>query len=153
MAKGLSWFWTRLYDGVELHHVEQLQKVIDGNEVIYVPCHRSHIDYLLLSYVIYYKGYAIPHIAAGVNLKSVSASGLLAKAAARRGSPLAGVKEEIGSKLTATAAGRFLPCAGPPAANAGDSMRPTAAMAAAALAVFDPRMLTTSDSLLSVESI
>src|SRR5687768_9698242 len=43
MAKGLSWFWTRLYDGVELHHIEQLQKVIDGNEVIYVPCHRSHI--------------------------------------------------------------------------------------------------------------
>src|SRR5688572_22592022 len=68
MAKGLSWFWTRLYDGVELHHVEQLQRIIDGNEVIYVPCHRSHIDYLLLSYVIYYKGYAIPHIAAGVNL-------------------------------------------------------------------------------------
>ncbi|HEY0943160.1 MAG TPA: glycerol-3-phosphate 1-O-acyltransferase PlsB [Steroidobacter sp.] len=68
MAKALSWFWTRLYDGVELHHVEQLQKVIDGNEVVYVPCHRSHIDYLLLSYVIYYKGYAIPHIAAGINL-------------------------------------------------------------------------------------
>ena len=68
MAKGLSWFWTRLYDGVELHHVEQLQRIIDDNEVIYVPCHRSHIDYLLLSYVIYYKHYAIPHIAAGVNL-------------------------------------------------------------------------------------
>src|SRR5690606_19730205 len=68
MAKVLSWFWTRLYDGVELHHVDQLKKVVDGNEVIYVPCHRSHMDYLLLSYVIYYKGFAIPHIAAGINL-------------------------------------------------------------------------------------
>ncbi len=68
MARVLTWFWTRLYDGVELHHFEQLQKVADGNEVVYVPCHRSHIDYLLLSYVIYYKGYAVPHIAAGINL-------------------------------------------------------------------------------------
>ncbi|MET0532898.1 MAG: glycerol-3-phosphate 1-O-acyltransferase PlsB [Steroidobacter sp.] len=82
MAKGLSWFWTRLYDGVELHHVEQLQRVIDDNEVIYVPCHRSHIDYLLLSYVIYYKGYAIPHIAAGVNLNMAGVGRFLRKGGA-----------------------------------------------------------------------
>ncbi len=68
LARVLTWFWTRLYDGVELHNFEQLQKIADGNEVIYVPCHRSHMDYLLLSYVIYFKGYAIPHIAAGINL-------------------------------------------------------------------------------------
>jgi glycerol-3-phosphate O-acyltransferase len=68
MARVLTWFWTRLYDGVELHHFEQLQKVADGNEVVYVPCHRSHIDYLLLSYAIYYKGHVVPHIAAGINL-------------------------------------------------------------------------------------
>jgi glycerol-3-phosphate O-acyltransferase len=68
LARMLRWFWTKLYDGVELHHFEQLQKITDGNEVIFVPCHRSHIDYLLLSYTIYYKGYAVPHIAAGINL-------------------------------------------------------------------------------------
>jgi len=68
MARTLSWFWTRLYDGVELHNAEQLQKIAEGNEVVYVPCHRSHIDYLLLSYAIYYKGYAVPHVAAGINL-------------------------------------------------------------------------------------
>lgn len=68
LARVLSWFWTRLYDGVELHHFERLQSVVEGNEVIYVPAHRSHMDYLLLSYAIYYKGYAIPHIAAGINL-------------------------------------------------------------------------------------
>jgi glycerol-3-phosphate O-acyltransferase len=68
LARVLTWFWTRLYDGVELHNFEQLQKVAEGNEIVYVPCHRSHMDYLLLSYVIYFKGYAIPHIAAGINL-------------------------------------------------------------------------------------
>jgi glycerol-3-phosphate O-acyltransferase len=68
LARVLTWFWNKLYDGVELHHIDQLQRVVEGNEVIYVPCHRSHMDYLLLSYAIYYKGYAIPHIAAGINL-------------------------------------------------------------------------------------
>ena len=55
MARVLTWFWTRLYDGVELHHFDQLQKLADGNEIVYVPCHRSHIDYLLMSYAIYFK--------------------------------------------------------------------------------------------------
>lgn len=60
--------WNRLYDGVELHNLENLQAVIEDHEVVYVPCHRSHMDYLLLSYVIYQNGFAIPHIAAGLNL-------------------------------------------------------------------------------------
>lgn len=68
MARALTWVWNKLYDGVELHHVEQLRRLAESNEIIYVPCHRSHMDYLLLSYAIYYKGYAIPHIAAGLNL-------------------------------------------------------------------------------------
>ena len=32
------------------------------------PCHRSHFDYLLLSYVLYHQGLHTPHIAAGINL-------------------------------------------------------------------------------------
>src|SRR5580704_7071333 len=63
-----SWLWTRIYDGVDFGNAETLAKVADGHEIIYVPCHRSHMDYLLLSYVIYRNGYAIPHIAAGLNL-------------------------------------------------------------------------------------
>ncbi len=68
LARLLTRVWNRLYDGVELHHLENLRAVIEGNEVVYVPCHRSHMDYLLLSHSIYEKGYAIPHIAAGINL-------------------------------------------------------------------------------------
>jgi glycerol-3-phosphate O-acyltransferase len=68
MAAVLSRVWTRLYDGVEFEHVEQLHAVGDGAEIIYVPCHRSHMDYLLLSYVIFRRGFAVPHVAAGVNL-------------------------------------------------------------------------------------
>ena len=68
MALLLGRLWNRLYDGVEFEHVDQLNEIGDGAEIIYVPCHRSHMDYLLLSYVIYRKGFAVPHVAAGVNL-------------------------------------------------------------------------------------
>lgn len=68
MSHLLTRVWNRVYDGVEFSHVETLQQVADGNELVYVPCHRSHTDYLLLSYAIYQHGFAIPHVAAGVNL-------------------------------------------------------------------------------------
>jgi glycerol-3-phosphate O-acyltransferase len=68
MSGVLGRLWNRLYDGVELANLSSLQSVPEGSEIIYVPCHRSHMDYLLLSYVVYHKGYAVPHIAAGINL-------------------------------------------------------------------------------------
>ncbi len=61
-------FWNKLYGGVVMHHFDKLRAVAPGHEVIYVPCHRSHIDYLLLSYQLYQNGLVPPHIAAGVNL-------------------------------------------------------------------------------------
>jgi glycerol-3-phosphate O-acyltransferase len=66
--KLLGRVWNRVYDGVKFNHASTLKAVSEGNEVVYVPCHRSHMDYLLLSYVIYHEGYALPHIAAGINL-------------------------------------------------------------------------------------
>ena len=68
MAALLGWLWNRVFDGVKFEHADQLNDIGDGAEIIYVPCHRSHMDYLLLSYVIYRKGFAVPHVAAGINL-------------------------------------------------------------------------------------
>jgi glycerol-3-phosphate O-acyltransferase len=68
MEHALAWLWNRLYDGVVFGHAQTLEQVAPGNEIIYVPCHRSHMDYLLLGYAIYVHGYAVPHTAAGVNL-------------------------------------------------------------------------------------
>lgn len=64
----LGWLWNRIYDGITLKHIETAQEAARGNAVIYVPCHRSHIDYMLLSYVLYRNGLMPPHIAAGINL-------------------------------------------------------------------------------------
>ena len=68
MNRLLSYFWNKFYSGIEVNNAEVLQDLSKTHELVYVPCHRSHIDYLLLSYVIYYEGLAIPYIAAGKNL-------------------------------------------------------------------------------------
>ena len=80
--KLLGRVWNRVYDGVKFNHAETLKQVSDGNEVVYVPCHRSHMDYLLLSYIIYHQGYAVPHIAAGINLNIPVIGRLLRKGGA-----------------------------------------------------------------------
>ena len=82
MEHALAWLWTRLYDGVVFGHAATLAAVAEGNEIIYVPCHRSHMDYLLLGYAIYVHGYAVPHTAAGVNLNMPLVGRLLRKGGA-----------------------------------------------------------------------
>ncbi|WP_101675211.1 glycerol-3-phosphate 1-O-acyltransferase PlsB [Alloalcanivorax mobilis] len=68
LALFLNWLWNRLYDGIRLYNLDHLTHLARDHEIIYVPCHRSHIDYLLLSYVVYRNGLVPPHIAAGINL-------------------------------------------------------------------------------------
>ncbi len=65
----LTWLWNKLYKGINIKGAEQIRQLHhDGHEIVYVPCHRSHMDYLLLSYILYYQGMVPPHIAAGINL-------------------------------------------------------------------------------------
>ena len=78
----LTWLWNRLYNGIEVSHLERVRAVSDNAEIVYVPCHRSHIDYLLLSYVLYHNGLALPHIAAGINLNLFIVGPLLRRAGA-----------------------------------------------------------------------
>ncbi|MDU9397387.1 glycerol-3-phosphate 1-O-acyltransferase PlsB [Pseudomonas sp. zfem003] len=78
----LSWFWNKLYEGIKVNHIEGVQDIAQGHEVIYVPCHRSHIDYLLLSYLLFRNGLTPPHIAAGINLNMPVIGGLLRRGGA-----------------------------------------------------------------------
>ena len=90
----LSWFWNKFYDGIQVHNLESVREVAHGHEVIYVPCHRSHIDYLLMSYLLFTNGLTPPHIAAGINLNMPVIGGLLRRGGAFfmrrtfRGNPL-----------------------------------------------------------------
>lgn len=64
----LNWVWHRLFNGVRIYNLDRVRQVAKEHEIVYVPCHRSHLDYLLMSFVLYRNGLAPPHIAAGVNL-------------------------------------------------------------------------------------
>lgn len=68
LQRVLSAFWNRFYEGIDVYNNRELNALALTHELVYVPCHRSHIDYLLLSYVIHFEGLAIPYIAAGKNL-------------------------------------------------------------------------------------
>ncbi|UDG79559.1 glycerol-3-phosphate 1-O-acyltransferase PlsB [Candidatus Steffania adelgidicola] len=65
----LSWTWNRLYQGLQVRNLARVRKLAEeGKEIVYIPCHRSHMDYLLVSYILYNHGLVPPHIAAGINL-------------------------------------------------------------------------------------
>ena len=78
----LNWVWNRLYDGIRLYNIDKLRQVARDHEVINVPCHRSHIDYLLLSFVVYRNNLVPPHIAAGINLNMPLVGSILRRAGA-----------------------------------------------------------------------
>jgi glycerol-3-phosphate O-acyltransferase len=65
----LTLIWNKIYNGISVGHAQRIRELANaGHEIVYIPCHRSHMDYMLLTYVIYHEGLVTPHIAAGVNL-------------------------------------------------------------------------------------
>ena len=64
----LTWFWHRIYEGVRVTGIENFERLAATHTLVYTPCHRSHIDYLVLSYVLFHRGFMLPHVAAGDNL-------------------------------------------------------------------------------------
>lgn len=79
----LHWLWNRVYSGIEVQNTDMLRNLAqEGHEIIYVPCHRSHMDYLLLTYVIFNEGLVTPRIAAGINLNFWPAGPIFRKAGA-----------------------------------------------------------------------
>ncbi|MGA2402065.1 MAG: 1-acyl-sn-glycerol-3-phosphate acyltransferase [Syntrophobacteraceae bacterium] len=69
-AKIFNWAWNNLFDGIDLDY-ESLQKVKRAarhNTLVYIPCHKSHMDYMLLSQILHSNNLYSPFIAAGKNL-------------------------------------------------------------------------------------
>lgn len=58
----------RLYRNVEVNNLSEVRKLALDHQLIYLPCHRSHMDYVLLSWTLYRHGLMLPHVAAGDNL-------------------------------------------------------------------------------------
>ncbi|TAM10100.1 MAG: glycerol-3-phosphate 1-O-acyltransferase [Nevskiaceae bacterium] len=73
----LTWLWHRVFKGVEVRGLDAVREIAQSHEIIYLPSHRSHADYLLVSYALYKAGLVCPHIAAGINLNFWPVGGLL----------------------------------------------------------------------------
>lgn len=82
MLRVLEWLWSRVYTGVEVAHLQRLRGAARDTALVYLPAHRSHMDYLLVSYILYREGIALPQIAAGINLNFWPVGGLLRRCGA-----------------------------------------------------------------------
>ena len=62
--------FTRIFNGVDLRpeDAERIRAAFRQGTPILVPCHRSHLDYILISWVCYQHDIFIPHVCAGDNL-------------------------------------------------------------------------------------
>ncbi len=96
-------FWNRIYDGVTVHHMDTLKQIAPGREVVYVPSHRSHIDYVLLSNELYAENIVTPHIVAGINLNMPVIGSIL-----RRGGAFFIRRSIRGNMLYSTVLGEYV---------------------------------------------
>jgi glycerol-3-phosphate O-acyltransferase len=66
----LSLVYSRIYAGIDIDEegLARVREAMRRGPVVFVPSHRSHVDYLLVSHMIFYRGLIPPHIAAGKNL-------------------------------------------------------------------------------------
>ncbi len=70
MHRMVSWLSEHLFDGIAFD-TEGFEKVREAGQkgcLIFVPCHKSHLDYLILNNLIFHHHMQSPRIAAGKNL-------------------------------------------------------------------------------------
>jgi len=70
VAHTLRILWNRVFSGVDMRDedLQRLREAFRDATPVLVPCHRSHLDYLLISSHLYHQDIVIPHIVAGENL-------------------------------------------------------------------------------------
>ncbi|MBR9979984.1 MAG: 1-acyl-sn-glycerol-3-phosphate acyltransferase [Desulfatitalea sp.] len=66
----VNWLLNTMYDGmvVDKEGLQRVRTMARKGPLILIPCHKSHMDYLILSYMLYMNNMPAPHIAAGKNL-------------------------------------------------------------------------------------
>jgi glycerol-3-phosphate O-acyltransferase len=84
LERALSWVFNNIYDGLDVdpQGLQAVKETARKGSLIYVPCHKSHIDYLILSYFLYQNWMSVPVIAAGINLAFFPMGSLLRKGGA-----------------------------------------------------------------------
>ena len=67
---GLRWLWKKIFEGIDVNSsaLATVREWARKGPLIYVPSHKSHIDYLVLNHVLHINHMHIPRVAAGSNL-------------------------------------------------------------------------------------
>ncbi|NNE19828.1 MAG: hypothetical protein HKN10_15255, partial [Myxococcales bacterium] len=70
MHRFFTWVWSKMYDGVVIDKegLERVREAARDASLVLLPSHKSHIDYLVLSDMLYGHALMPPLIAAGENL-------------------------------------------------------------------------------------
>lgn len=70
MARFFDWVFRRIYQGIEVDYegLARIREQARKGPIVLLPSHKSHLDYLLLSYLFWRVGLQLPLIAAGDNL-------------------------------------------------------------------------------------
>jgi glycerol-3-phosphate O-acyltransferase len=70
MTRLVSWLSKHLFDGIvfDIRGFDKVRQASQQGSLIFVPCHKSHLDYLILNNLIYQHHMQTPRIAAGKNL-------------------------------------------------------------------------------------
>ena len=66
----LTWLWKKIFEGVDVDEegLALVRKSARSCPVVYVPSHKSHVDYLVLNHLLYRHHMHVPRVAAGKNL-------------------------------------------------------------------------------------
>lgn len=66
----IGWLFRTMYDGtvVDTEGLQKVKAMSQKGPLILVPCHKSHVDYLILSWILFKHNMPCPHVAAGKNL-------------------------------------------------------------------------------------
>ena len=66
----MSLVFRFMYDGIDVDEagLERAMRASQGAPIVLCPSHKSHIDYLVLSWALWHRGYQAPLVAAGSNL-------------------------------------------------------------------------------------
>ena len=67
---GLRWLWKKLFEGLDVDTsvLNMVKEWARKGPLIFIPSHKSHLDYLILNYVLHASHMHIPRVAAGKNL-------------------------------------------------------------------------------------
>src|SRR5215472_17524869 len=81
----IGWVFDRIYDGIDVDEAGLERAVAVGRggaPIVICPSHKSHIDYLVMSWVLWKRGYQAPVVAAGANLSFFPLGPVLRRAGA-----------------------------------------------------------------------